>query len=62
MNTQTNVEFIFTEKTGINPLLTGAMLDVDETHVRTAAEALDETLRFAQQAQGHGAACIVFVP
>lgn len=62
MDTQTKVEFVVSERVDVNTMQEKLVLDITETHVRTAAEALDEALRNAQQNQRRGVARTVFVP
>ncbi len=45
-----------------NPMQGKLKLGVDDTRVRKAAEALDETIHKAKQAQRKGVARTVFVP
>ncbi len=62
MNTQTKIRFVLAPKKVANPMQEKLKLDVDETRVRRAAEALEETIHNARQAQRQGAGRTVFVP
>jgi hypothetical protein len=62
MNTESKIKFVDEPIKVANPMQKKLKLDVNETHVRKAAEVLDETLHNAKQAQRKGVARMVFIP
>ena len=62
MNTESKIKFVDEPIKVSNPMQKKLKLDVNETHVRKAAEVLDETLHNAKQAQRKGVARMVFIP